>query len=660
MVSTDTGRYGVGYVRGEVLELEPHPRSCSGVEELMDLRARTSAPVAVDLFCGAGGLSLGLQQAGFEVLVGVDIDGHALATHAALTPGMHLDWDLADPARVEEISDLLIDLDVTLIAGGPPCQPFSKAGRSMIRDLVRTGRRPPKDVRRDMWQSFLNIVETVRPPAVMMENVPDMVLDRDMLILRTIVDELEGLGYGVDAQILETREYGVPQYRQRVIIVALEQRGEFPWPHQQWAAADAISRPTTVSLRDAIGDLPDVVPGWRGGPISPYEGPKSDFQRSMRAGLPDSGRTVLTDHVTRAVREDDLEVFKILESDMRYSELPAELKRYRDDIFDDKYKRLDWDKPSRTITAHIAKDGYWYIHPEYHRTLTLREAARIQTFPDDVRFAGPPTAALAQIGNAVPPELGRHLGRALLGALETPRQRAWQTREVSEALAEWWRRPRRPGLPWLEAENRWTALQAEFLLDRARPRLAYQVWQFLSTLRTPALTVEHRDDLRSVLTGLQRAERLPALLDIAHHLLEHPQDLESRDGLRRAGVPPGVLDTTLRIKPVGNEDPVTARTGILRLAAFFHESRVDQFNRRSDGRIAVARLVGVEPPDIDAPGADAVAVAGPAHLALFELAETVCRPEDQDHDNCPLRVWCPAASAPQPDGAAKLPYDPYV
>ena len=121
-----------------------------------------------------------------------------------------------------------------------------------------------------------------------------------------------------------------------------------------------------------------------------------------------------------------------------------------------------------------------------------------------------------------------------------------------------------------------------------------------------------------------------------------------------------MLDTTLRIKTVGNEDPVTARTGILRLAAFFNQSRVDQFNRRSDGRIAVARLVGVEPPDIDAPGADAVAVAGPAHLALFELAESVCRPEDQDHDNCPLRMWCPAASDPQPDGAAKLPFDPYV
>ena len=92
---------------------------------------------------------------------------------------------------------------------------------------------------------------------------------------------------------------------------------------------------------------------------------------------------------------------------------PNELKRYRDDIFDDKYKRLDADDLSRTITAHIAKDGYWYIHPEQNRTLTIREAARIQTFPDHFRFAGPPTAAFRQIGNAVPPRLARAIGAAV-------------------------------------------------------------------------------------------------------------------------------------------------------------------------------------------------------------------------------------------------------
>ena len=111
--------------------------------------------------------------------------------------------------------------------------------------------------------------------------------------------------------------------------------------------------------------------------------------------------------------------FELIDSKTRYSDLPTELKRYRDDIFDDKYKRLDGDDVSRTITAHIAKDGYWYIHPEQNRTLTVREAARLQTFPDYFRFAGPPSAAFKQIGNAVPPRLGLAVGRAVLEALKT-------------------------------------------------------------------------------------------------------------------------------------------------------------------------------------------------------------------------------------------------
>ena len=109
--------------------------------------------------------------------------------------------------------------------------------------------------------------------------------------------------------------------------------------------------------------------------------------------------------------------FEHLDTKTRYSDLPEELKRYRDDIFDDKYKRLDADDLSRTITAHIAKDGYWYIHPEQNRTLTVREAARIQTFPDHFRFAGAPTAAFRQIGNAVPPRLGRAIGAAVAEVL---------------------------------------------------------------------------------------------------------------------------------------------------------------------------------------------------------------------------------------------------
>ena len=132
---------------------------------------------------------------------------------------------------------------------------------------------------------------------------------------------------------------------------------------------------------------------------------------AARRACPRRDRASIHDHITRDVRPDDAEAFALLGEGQTYADLPERLQRYRSDIFTDKYKRLAWDEVSRSITAHIAKDGYWYIHPEQHRTLSIREAARVQTFPDWFRFAGQPTHRLSQIGNAVPPLLGEALGR---------------------------------------------------------------------------------------------------------------------------------------------------------------------------------------------------------------------------------------------------------
>ncbi|HJV08160.1 MAG TPA: DNA cytosine methyltransferase, partial [Acidimicrobiales bacterium] len=175
--------YGVKLVRGPFVRLPPHPSACSDEQQLLSLIRESERPLAADLFCGAGGLSLGLQQAGFDVVLGVDNDAEALETHRALCPGLSVNWDLADEAVVRRVAALVRRAGISLVAGGPPCQPFSKAGRSMIRELVRTGRRDHYDHRRTLWRSFLDVVVRARPPAVLMENVPDMALDRDMLVL---------------------------------------------------------------------------------------------------------------------------------------------------------------------------------------------------------------------------------------------------------------------------------------------------------------------------------------------------------------------------------------------------------------------------------------------------------------------------------------------
>ena len=145
--------------------------------------------------------------------------------------------------------------------------------------------------------------------------------------------------------------------------------------------------------------------------------PRTAFQRRMREGVAaeDAEPRLRPHHARRPTRR--CGGVRASEEGQTYIDLPEHLRRYRSDIFTDKYKRLAWSEVSRSITAHIAKDGYWYIHPQQHRTLSIREAARVQTFPDWFRFAGQPTLRLRQIGNAVPPMLGEAVGRQLVAAL---------------------------------------------------------------------------------------------------------------------------------------------------------------------------------------------------------------------------------------------------
>jgi DNA (cytosine-5)-methyltransferase 1 len=639
--------YGVKLVRGPFLSLAPHENHCKSEDDLLELaagirRCDQDAKLAADLFSGAGGLSLGLQQAGFHVILAADHYPEAVETHSHHFPGLSVDWDLAGVAEIERIASLITRVGIDLVAGGPPCQPFSKAGRSMIRHRVHHGLRDPHDERRDLWRSFLEVVRLSLPTAVLMENVPDMALDKEMFILRNMVEALEQLGYSVEEKVLDTWRYGVPQFRQRLILVALRDRVEFRWP------GESSER---VSVWNSIGDMPEVQGGWRpeGGAHGwmPYEGPQTRFQRSMREGVAEADREKLFDHITRPVREDDAEAFAVMDATTKYSDLPPEVKRYRDDIFDDKYKRLHEDDLSRTITAHIGKDGYWYIHPRQNRTLTVREAARLQTFPDWYRFAGPPSIAFRQIGNAVPPLVARRLGEAAQASLNRRKKAPYTTQLVAARLADWFDRRDVLSIPWLRAETRWQVITAELLLERAETDQVRVIWPTLRMWKTPQAFSAMERELRTIGRLMGREQRMAKLLELAEWcgqgLLE-PREVELDYG-KAPGLPTSIADLAVLVVPLAGEDdsdePVLATKGILRVASRFGGEPVDRKNRLTDGRLSVARMVG---------GATNYRRA---HLGLIELANSLCRPVDPLCYLCPISDWC-VSSAADEQRAAQL------
>lgn len=655
-MTTKRQGYGVKLERGEHIRLLPHAEACENEDQLRELTARLRSQsgrlIAADLFSGAGGLSLGLEQAGFDVVFAADYDAEAVKTHQHHFRGLTVDWDLSDPAIVERVGVLLKSLDLDLLAGGPPCQPFSKAGRSMIRHQVRHGLRESHDRRRDLWRSYLDIIRVSRPRAVIMENVPDMALDREMFILRTMVLELEKLGYSVEERVVESKVYGIPQFRQRLILVAirdgLRDLLSLTWPVE--AAGE-------THVAHAIGDLPSVEPGWRARDNAagwmPYDEDKmiTSFQKEMRKDVPaeDTGRVY--DHITRQVREDDREAFALMGTKTRYSELPEKFRRYRHDIFDDKYKRLDAENVSRTITAHIAKDGYWYIHPYQDRTITIREAARLQTFPDWFRFAGPPTAALRQIGNAVPPMLGRAIGEALIASLQAPVSAVHSSEEIASCLAEWKRDYPATAVPWLDAKTRWQVLSAEILLDRAAAPHVRHIWGMLKRWTSPAETVAAADALRRIGVMIDRSERADVLLELAQltnvnghrfsdddlvALVASRAITQSQADIAALAVPFGEEDTS--------EEPVVVTKGVLRVVArITGEKELEYKNKLTDGRLAVARTIGF--------GVD----SRQAHTALMELAARVCRPRPEC-TVCPVERYCASSEkAEQLDGM--LPFE---
>lgn len=575
-------------------------------------------PWAVDLFCGAGGLSLGLARAGFTVVAAADSDLAALKTHEANLGPLTYCGDLADTSGFIEFLTASGVRRVDVVAGGPPCQPFSRAGSSKIRSLVNTGKRESSDRRAELWRSFVEVVDHLRPSIVLLENVPDMARWNDGAVLLGVMQALRESGYDPHARVLDAYRYGVPQHRARLFVVGTKSR-PFVWPRER------RNRPT---LRDAIGDLPHVAGDEHRLEIE-YGGPATSFQRDARRGVPRSERSLIHDHWTRGVRKDDEEAFQLLKPGGTYKDLPPRLQRYRVDIFDDKYKRLVWDDLSRTITAHIARDGYWYIHPEQHRTLSIREAARVQTFPDWFRFAGHPTTQFRQIGNAVPPALAEAVARSARVALDSARRRP--TSDFASKLAAWHKAYRRE-FPWRGERDPWRIFLAELCLRRTRAAAVAGTYAELVNLApTPGAVRNRRDAVRRVLAPLGLRWRAENVIAVADELVE-----------RHAGRVPADEASLRALTGVGDYVASAVRCFAFGVPTVLLDANTKRIVSRLTGardvgawraRLEIYRLAGERGPDAE------------FNYALLDFGALVCKPTTPDCARCPFRASCAFAGS---------------
>ncbi len=416
---------------------------------------------AIDLFAGPGGLSLGLSEAGFDIVAAIEWDADAGQTYRHNLGSHTYTRDITDFGPKELRKDLenkgLLKPgeNLSLVAGGPPCPGFSLIGRSKIMDLIKKGEygeskdfrhRFIDDPRNRLFLEFVKYVSEFKPDYFIMENVSGMSsfnLDGDPVI-SVIKSEFESIGYTVEEDILNAAQFGVPQQRKRIIF--LGSRRDVSKCH--------LPKPTRadnhLSAMDAIDDLSDIDPNYDTGLVE-YRADTSNsiggrYRKMMRRG---SKRGWKTCHWTRKVNPRDRVIFPFiksgrdgerqiygdiypskwdalverfteaglktdLEGNRHYISDPSSGKKwimYPNRVFKDKMRRIEPNKPAPTVVAHLAKDGYMFIHPIHDRTITVREAARFQSFPDTFEFKGSMTSQFRQVGNAVPPLLALELGR---------------------------------------------------------------------------------------------------------------------------------------------------------------------------------------------------------------------------------------------------------
>ncbi|MEB6118718.1 DNA (cytosine-5-)-methyltransferase [Mammaliicoccus sciuri] len=312
----------------------------------------------IDLFSGAGGMTKGFETIGFNHILSVEYDKKIAETYKYNFPHHQLVIDDITNIKNDDILKLVDNKEIDVIVGGPPCQGFSLAGKF--------GRTFMEDPRNQLFKEYLRFVKILKPKIFIIENVARLVSHNKGKTIREIEDAIKELGYFVQYKILQTADYGIPQKRQRVIIVGSLKQG-FTYPEPQ---------NLTVTIKDAIEDL-----------IPLKNGEKSN----------------IPNHNAMNHRQDMLEKMKYISDGGDRFQIPESIRPKSGDIR--KYIKYDSSKPSITITGDMRK----VFHYSQNRALTARELARIQTFPDDFIFIGSSINIQQQIGNAVPPKLSEIL-----------------------------------------------------------------------------------------------------------------------------------------------------------------------------------------------------------------------------------------------------------
>ena len=380
----------------------------------------TKAPTVLDLFCGAGGMSLGFQNAGCEILGGIDKNPHAIRTHHRNFPNSQLKLAAKPIESITDLSELgLQPGEVDILIGGPPCQVFSVVGKGKMRSL---GKDIENDIRNFLYEDFIRFLEYYKPYFFVIKNVNYLCNHWIFPFLRGDLEkglhkkDCDYPGYDISSKILVASDYGVPQIRKRLFIVGRRKdlNLDFEFPEANTASP--------VSVGEAIEDLPELtsIPlSLKRKNTAPRQSdsathykclPESEYQKLMRSK---SDKTVMN-HLCRAHNDKDLYIFNIMPQGGKYKNIPDELKRYNDKIFEDKYRRLESHKPSWTLTAHMQKDCLAYIHPTQTRSISVREAARLQSFPDHFVFDAPMTRMFELVGNSVPPLLAEAIAKPIV------------------------------------------------------------------------------------------------------------------------------------------------------------------------------------------------------------------------------------------------------